>query len=127
MKSFTNTYETMKGDSKQTSAGSSSGLSALGQTLQSASTNESATAASSMTGMSLSAKSSMSASFLSASQFKSVLLVTKTIATLFLIWVVYKLLTMTQGGVGRRPSIPQAMMGGSKPLEVSLDYDDFTE
>jgi len=125
MKSFTNTVETMKSDSKKSSANSSSGLSALGQSLQSASTNESATAASSMTGMSLSAKSSMSASFLSASQFKSVLLVTKTIATLFLIWVVYKLLTMTQGS--RKPSIPQIMMGGSKPVEVSLDFDDFTE
>jgi hypothetical protein len=125
MKSFTNTVETMKSDSKQSSG--SSGLSALGQSLQSASTNESATAASSMTGMSLSAKSSMSASFLSASQFKSVLLVTKTIATLFLIWVVYKLLTMTQNGSGKRPSIPQIMMGGGKPVVVSLDYDDFTE
>jgi len=124
MKSFTNTVETMKSDSKK-SAASSSGLSALGQTLQSASTNESATAASSMTGMSLSAKSSMSASFLSASQFKSVLLVTKTIATLFLIWVVYKLLTMTEGS--KKPTIPQIMMGGTKPVVISLDYSDFTE
>lgn len=124
MKSFTNTVETMKSDNKK-SAAPSSGLSALGQTLRSASSNESATAASSMTGMSLSAKSSMSASFLSASQFKSVLLVTKTIATLFLIWVVYKLLTMTEGS--KRQTIPQIMMGGTKPVVVSLDYSDFTE
>ena len=123
MKSFTNTVETMKSDEKKKSAGSS--LSSLGQTLQSASTNESATAASSVTGMSLSAKSSMSASFLSASQFKSVLLVTKTIATLFLIWVVYKLLTMTQGKGSS--GMPKVMMGGDRPVEVSLDFGDFSD
>ena len=97
MKSFTAaSVETMDQKGKKKAKRTSNPLTS---TLSAASSNESATAASSMTGMTLSAKSSMTASFLSASQFRSVLLVTKTVATLFLIWVVYKLLTMTQAGM----------------------------
>ena len=126
MKSFTAaSVETMDQKGKKKATRSSSNP--LINTLSAASTNESATAASSVTGMTLSAKSSMTASFLSASQFRSVLLVTKTVATLFLIWVVYKLLTMTQAGMKKDSmrSIPAIMMGGNKPIEISLDYEDF--
>ena len=125
MKSFTAaSVETMDQKGKNKAKRSSNPLTS---TLSAASSNESATAASSMTGMTLSAKSSMTASFLSASQFRSVLLVTKTVATLFLIWVVYKLLSMTQAGMKKdnMKSIPAIMMGGNKPIEISLDYEDF--
>ena len=126
MKSFTAaSVETM--DQKGKNKAKKRTSNPLTSTLSAASSNESATAASSMTGMTLSAKSSMTASFLSASQFRSVLLVTKTVATLFLIWVVYKLLTMTQAGMKKDSmrGIPAIMMGGNKPIEISLDYEDF--
>jgi hypothetical protein len=133
MKSFTNTVETMDNKKKNKESNTLNGLGSSigsGDMLRAESTNESATAASSLTGMSLSANSSISANFLSASQFKTVLLVTKTIAMIFLIWIVFKLLT---GGSGSN-SIPRIMMGGVKapagvqePIEVSLDYGDFSE
>jgi hypothetical protein len=140
MKSFTNTVETMdrKKKKQESTASKSSGVSSLpsmgNNMLKAASMNEQSTQASSLTGMSLSAKSSMSANFLNAATFKSFLLVTKTIATIFLIWVAFKLLTKMQGKRG----IPQIMMGGNNPaapvaptidnpVVISLDYSDFSD
>ena len=131
MKSFTNTVETM--DNKKKNNKESSVVTGMGTNdlLRAESSNESATAASSLTGMNLSANSSISANFLSASQFKTVLLVTKTIAMVFLIWIAFKLFA---GGSMRGNSIPRIMMGGAAaaaapaaPVVVSLDYDDFSE
>lgn len=135
MKSFTNTVETMDQKKKKQQSTKSSSVSSLGSLgnnmLKAASMNEQSTQASSLTGMSVSAKSSMSANFLNAATFKSFLLVTKTIATLFLIWVAFKVLSKMQGN----RSIPQIMMGGKSnlapattgPLEISLDYSDFSD
>jgi len=143
MKSFTNTVETMdrKKKKQESTASKSSEVSSLpsmgNNMLKAASMNEQSTQASSLTGMSLSAKSSMSANFLNAATFKSFLLVTKTIATIFLIWVAFKLLTKMQGKRG----IPQIMMGGNNPVApvapvaptidnpvvISLDYSDFSD
>ena len=135
MKSFTNTVETMdqkKGKKQTETTQSSSAVSSypsMGDNmLRAASLNEQSTQASSLTGMSVSAKSSMSANFLNANQFKSFLFVTKTIATIFLIWVAFKVLSKMQS----KRSIPQIMMGGNaptvqNPIEISLDYSDFSE
>ena len=87
------------------------------------------TSASNVTGVTLSAKSSMSASFLSASQFRSLLFVSKLAAVVLVMWVMYKLMSVVQKNVQPKTnSIPQIMMMGGKPsVELSLDFDEFSE
>jgi hypothetical protein len=87
------------------------------------------TSASNVTGVTLSAKSSMSASFLSASQFRSLLFVSKLAAVVLVMWVMYKLMSVVQKNVQpQNKSVPQIMMMGGKPsIELSLDFDEFSE
>ena len=86
------------------------------------------TSASNVTGITLSAKSSMSASFLSASQFKSLLFVSKLAAVVLVMWVMFKAMSVVQKGVQpqNKNTIPEIMMmGGQHPIELSLDFSEF--
>ena len=87
------------------------------------------TSASNVTGVTLSAKSSMSASFLSASQFKSLLFVSKLAAVVLVMWVMYKVMSVVQKGVQpqNKNTIPEIMMmgGNPPPVELSLDFSEF--
>ena len=87
------------------------------------------TSASNLTGVTLSANSSMSASFLSASQFKSLLFVSKLAAVVLVMFVMYKVMSVVQKKAQPKSnSIPQIMMMGGKPsVELSLDFDEFSE
>ena len=86
------------------------------------------TSASNVTGITLSAKSSMSASFLSASQFKSLLFVSKLAAVVLVMWVMFKAMSVVQKTVQPQNEslIPEIMMmGGQHPIELSLDFSEF--
>lgn len=87
------------------------------------------TSASNLTGVTLSANSSMSASFLSASKFRSILFVSKLAAVVLVMWVMYKLMSVVQKGAqSKNNSVPQIMMmGGNQNVELSLDFDEFSE
>ena len=71
----------------------------------------------------------MSASFLSASQFRSILFVSKLAAVVLVMWVMYKLMSVVQKGAqSKNNSVPQIMMmGGNQNVELSLDFDEFSE